>query len=132
MVYWLDLNHLFEDVSPGQYKMILRIKLDDLYGPDGDEPMIISCNWQCNGELHTVVGNIQPRKWNQMEPDPYKSLDNCWVSNVDAEDGWFSVCMGPLIITEICNVRISFSDIGHKCWKNEMFWDYLELRPFLT
>ena len=112
--------------------MILRIKLDYLYGPNGDEPTIISCNWQCNGEQHTVVGNIQPHQWNQMELDPYKPLDNCWVSDVDEDDGWFSVCMGPLIITEICNVRISFEDIGHKCWKNEMFWDYLELRPFLT
>ena len=133
-VCWLDLNHTFQDVSRGQYKMILRIKLNDVYWPGGanDEPTKIACTWECNGEPHTVVGKIGPDQWNQMERDPYKSLDNCWVSDVDEDDGWFSVCMGPLIITKTCNVWISFRDVVNMWWKSGILWDYLELRPFLA
>ena len=129
---WLDLNHTFQDVSPGQYKMILRIKLNDVYwsGDANDGATLISCTWECNGEPHTVVGKIGPEQWNQMELDPYQTLDNCWVSDVDAYDGWFSVCIGPLIITKTCNFGISFRDGVKACRKHEIFWDYFELRPF--
>ena len=133
--YWLDFHNTFQDVSPGQYKMIFRIKLNDMYWPmeTNDNPMIISCNWEFNGEKHTVVAKIRPDKVGDMEflyKYEDKSLYNCWVSDVDADDGWFSVCMGPLIITKTCNVWISFKDTVNMWWKHGMFWDYLELRPF--
>lgn len=111
-VCWMNICSSFEGVLPGKYRLIWRMKLDNVYVNSDHVEFRAIPEVSCGTELCTI--------WEEFE---FKEAEQEFGSNT-----WFDADFGLFTVTSLCKVTVQI----RRCfnyWCGRMSWDYAELKP---
>jgi len=135
------MRHIFPNVNKGRYKLLLRIRCNhDLYWNfDNLEPeSIFKIGWKnVENVQQSIVGIFQFTEWSQLmfylkQFGGFRGTDsNCSFVNFNVESEWMNLELSePIVINESSDVLFVFFDPVNLFWKNEIYFDFIELQPF--
>ena len=111
-VCWMNICSNYEGVLPGEYRLIWRMKLDNVYVSSDHVEFRAIPEESCGTELCTI--------WKKVE---FKEAERKFGTNT-----WFDADFGLFTVTSLCKVKVQI----RRCfnyWCGGMSWDYAELRP---
>ena len=108
----LQIHTEFTTVVPGKYRLIWRMKLDNVYLSCNHVAFIARPEEFCGSEVCSICGHSD------------LTTAECNIGS----NRWFEADMGQFVVTSLCKVFVEIkSRSDYLC--SGMSWDYAELRP---
>ena len=137
-----EMRHIFPKIKKGQYTLVLRIRCNhDLYwNSDSLEPeSIFKVEWKnLKNVQQDIVGVFQFTEWSQLMfyLEKFRGFrgmhSNCSFTNYNNDSKWMNLELcEPIIVNHPTDVSIVFFDPTNLFWKNEMYFDFIELQPVM-
>jgi hypothetical protein len=114
-VCWLQINSKFPGVLPGKYKLLWRMKLEDVY-VNGD-----SIEFRAKPE--DGCGTSVVSKWdeNRLQQAEQRHGSDCW----------FIGDMGEFTVNTLCDVEVEiWGRVDY--WCGGITWDTVQLKPVIS
>ena len=137
-VCWLQVNHTWEGVRPGEYKVAIRIKIGENFRwPHRPEEMTQwTVKWPGEGVGGERVVLVSKDWWNCIRNRQTPSLEVGqglsaeWESVKGNLTGWVRVEMPKVVVEKEGQVSFELKDVQCPWWKGDILFDFIELRKF--
>ena len=138
-VCWLHFKQILPQVTPGTYQVSVHFLLGSNFRWPSGRTWGGNHN-KCSAELQVIDENgdkndpplveveIEPEYWSKIKNSSFENnvlRGNATVAKGD--NAWRVIKLKPILIPKKTNLAFVWKDIHNPWWKNDMYWDYVQI-----